>query len=246
MQTTAHFVLTRFNVPLSFAKQNYGLDDQWLEHRFGLFENFCLPSVAAQTKRDFHWLLLVDAKTPQRWRSRLENDVLDLPQAHIIPTSACSEAFFIGQIHRYIAANRPSCIISTRLDNDDAISRDYLEEISRRADSVARDNRHYVVNFRRGIQLSKTGVFGVSFRLNAFLSLVSPFSNLKTVACQEHGRMDEIAKVIDYRGFFSRVPYWLQVIHDANLANDLNRKRKPLDESTLNRFALGKDWRNSL
>ncbi|MDB6058322.1 MAG: hypothetical protein JWO95_2166, partial [Verrucomicrobiales bacterium] len=94
---TAHFVLTRFNVPLSFARQNYGLDDQWLEHRFALFENFCLPSVAAQTKRDFHWMLLIDEKTSDRWRTRLEQDVKELPQAHIIPTPACSEAFFVRE-----------------------------------------------------------------------------------------------------------------------------------------------------
>ncbi|MGZ5527416.1 MAG: glycosyltransferase [Limisphaerales bacterium] len=243
---SACFVLTRFNVPLPWTKSNFGLDDKWLEHRFALFENFCLPSVAGQTKRDFCWLLLIDAKTPDRWRARLERDLRVVPKAVIIPAPVWNEGHYRSEIQRLTATAAPSMIVSTRLDNDDAIARDYLGAISKAAESVRSKNRHFVVNFRRGCQLSKTGVFGVSFKLNAFLSMVSPASELKTAYSHEHGKMDEIAPVIDNRGFFNRSPYWLQVIHTVNIANDLNRKRKPLDESVLKRFALGSDWRSLL
>ena len=45
--------------------------ERWLEHRFEIFERYCLPSVAAQTSRNFTWLCLFDAATPESCRRRI-------------------------------------------------------------------------------------------------------------------------------------------------------------------------------
>lgn len=64
-----HFILTRFNL-LIFNKNKEGKKVRtikWLEHRFMLFEKYCLPSVKNQTCQDFQWIVLFDSSTPERF-----------------------------------------------------------------------------------------------------------------------------------------------------------------------------------
>ena len=53
MENYSHFIITRFNLNL-YAQDKHDLPtrtDRWLEHRFEVFERYCLPSVAAQSCR---------------------------------------------------------------------------------------------------------------------------------------------------------------------------------------------------
>ncbi len=61
-----HFVITLFNLKLwTQDKNNVSTrTDEWLEKRFELFENYCLPSLKAQTNKNFVWLCLFDQFTP--------------------------------------------------------------------------------------------------------------------------------------------------------------------------------------
>ena len=65
-----HFILTRFNLRL-YPKDKNGnvtLTPEWLEHRFQLFELYTLPSLSAQTCKDFKWIVLIDRETPQEYK----------------------------------------------------------------------------------------------------------------------------------------------------------------------------------
>lgn len=71
MENYSHFIITRFNLNL-YAQDKHDLPtrtDRWLEHRFEVFERYCLPSVAAQTSGNFTWLCLFDAATPEPYRA---------------------------------------------------------------------------------------------------------------------------------------------------------------------------------
>ena len=72
-----HFVITRFNLPLFRGswggKPDGNLDAAWLEGRFDLFERYCFPSLRAQSCQDFRWLVLLDARTPESFRERMES-----------------------------------------------------------------------------------------------------------------------------------------------------------------------------
>lgn len=72
----AHFVITRFNLPISFKEdtnQVYSsIDDSYLEKRFILFEKFCLPSIKQQTCQNFKWLVLFDINTSPKYKQRIE------------------------------------------------------------------------------------------------------------------------------------------------------------------------------
>jgi FkbM family methyltransferase len=239
---TAHFLLTRFNVPLGNVPADFGLNDDWLEHRFALFENFCLPSVLAQENGNFCWLIWIDERTPERWLSRLKADLEPLRSAKVIPIKSGSGAFWQGEIERLANESSAQRIVTTRLDNDDAIARDYLATVSRCAAALPRKDCCYVINYRNGCQVSKAGFFAVSQFLNPFLSVVSPRNPLITAWHTDHGGMNRLAKVADHGKFFPRPPYWLQSIHGNNVANRLQRKRSRLGQRQLERFSLGENW----
>ncbi len=69
-----HFILTRFNILLWYkAKDGRKVrTTKWLEHRFLLFEKYCLPSIKSQTCQDFEWIVLFDSKTPDSFKERID------------------------------------------------------------------------------------------------------------------------------------------------------------------------------
>jgi hypothetical protein len=73
MLSFSHFIITRFNLRLyARDKKNKPVrTEQWLKYRFDIFEQYCLPSVAAQTCADFTWLCLFDEQTPDFYRLRI-------------------------------------------------------------------------------------------------------------------------------------------------------------------------------
>ncbi len=56
-----HFLITRFNLrkeTWTTNKQNVAvLTEEWHENRFKLFKDYCFTSVAAQTNKNFVWLV---------------------------------------------------------------------------------------------------------------------------------------------------------------------------------------------
>ena len=241
---TAQLLLTRFNITSGFVPDPLGLNEKWLEHRFALFENFCLPSVLAQRELNFYWLILMDARTPERWMDRLKEALKPLPLARILTADRYTGEIYVNEIKRIAAERSVTRVVTTRLDNDDAIANDYMANILSCALKQSPD-KHFVINFRNGCQLRKDGLFAVSFKVNAFLSMVSPVNDLKTCLHTEHGKMDEVAPVIEPDRFGQSFS-WLQVIHDTNYANEVNRKSHRIDAQHLNSFTLGKDWKRAL
>lgn len=77
-----HFLLTRFNL-LLWRKDKEGnivRSKAWLEHRFMLFEQYCLPSIANQTCKEFEWIVLFDSKTPDNFKEMIRELQANCPQ----------------------------------------------------------------------------------------------------------------------------------------------------------------------
>lgn len=67
MKSFEHLIITRFNLNL-YARDKHDAPtrtERWLEHRFEIFERYCLPSVAAQTNPNFRWLCLSTRRRPR-------------------------------------------------------------------------------------------------------------------------------------------------------------------------------------
>jgi Putative rhamnosyl transferase len=120
----AHLLMTRFAVDFGRPADPMPLTRAWFRRRFDLFEQYCLPSVMAQTFRDFRWLIYiapkVDGQIGDRLRAydpRIEVKIDDYKGALVTPADV---------------------LTTTRLDSDDGIGATVLEQIDRLAPTMRR------------------------------------------------------------------------------------------------------------
>lgn len=120
-----YFIFTRFNLMMSgenfqsiYNHPKINDPEAWMEHRIILFEKYTLPSVLAQTDKDFTWLLAFDKQTPENILTRY--DYID--NIHII-----------YEYPKFWIQNKiyDEWLITSRLDNDDYIYPTYIEEIKK-------------------------------------------------------------------------------------------------------------------
>jgi hypothetical protein len=211
MAAFAHVILTRFNLGMrGFAAEV----EAWHNHRFSLFEQFCLPSVEAQTCRDFAWLLLFDRATPQVYFPRIEAYTKRANiQVHFL------KGYDLGAVPRILGSQiggRAEFLISTTLDNDDALARDFVARVQREF----REQDFELLNFVRGLRydLIRERLYACDLYSNPFMSLIErilPGRPLRSIAgCLPHSTIaDRFSGIVNIRS----APAWLQVIHDRNL-----------------------------
>lgn len=206
-----HYLITRFNVALEDSP-NYGLNAEWLEHRFPLFSHFCLPSVLGQSRSDFSWIVMMDHRTPEIYRQRLTSS---LRAASPKFTVLAVPPDWKNALRQYLQERmEPSAthVITSRLDNDDCIHKDFIALT------------------REGLAEAETGIFkftqGFTYSLrNKRLKIResdNPFASMKerrsehllTVHCDRYKDLGKYAPIIT-----TAKPAWLQIIHTHNLNN---------------------------
>lgn len=221
----------------------------WLAHRFILFENFCLPSVLSQDTKDFHWIILIDERTPARWVIRLKRNLLSIQaKITILPVDRFSELKIVNEIKMNVV-DEDHVIITTRLDNDDAIPRNYLSTVLSLTQTLC-PNNYYALNFSNGCKLHKSGIYKfMPSDLNPFISAMSPMHNLKTALNQPHPTMDKFGTVIRIDDSFAGVDsiMWMQVIHSKNISNRLGKERNDLiNKRDIAMFSIAEHWEQVL
>lgn len=208
-----HIVMTRFNVLVSDFAQTP--DEEWLRDRLRWFEQFTVPSIMAQTVKPDSWIIFCDSESPEWLLNRLPTfATVSLVRGVFTPAVAA------GAVP---AAVGP--LITTRLDNDDAIAVDYIEAVQREAPVAG------YVNFVHGLQLSGDRLYRRSDPSNAFISRVEQHP-IETVFAHPHRLIIERHSVRQVRA----APMWLQVVHDRNWANTATGIRTSSEH--LRRFAL--------
>ena len=201
-----HMLLTRFNVQAFGDRPSPGLD--WLLHRTDLFENVCFPSVASQTDQDFLWLLLLDVETPMSVLQRLFR--LQVRRSFELRfVSHFDESTVREEIRRFRTA--APYLLTTRLDNDDAIAKSYFSELR---DYLEPTHRNWI-NFDHGLQVDQMGLYQIRRRSNAFISLLERDAEPQTVMCTKHSYARSVAPIKHIKGG----AWWLQVVHGKNLMN---------------------------
>jgi hypothetical protein len=110
-------------------------NEQWLEYRWQLFETLALASVDAQSEKDFVWVLGIDRDMPQSFRKRLDELVSTRPYLRLLELELLDD--FEPEFKRWCleaaeAKGRPP-VLTTRIDDDDAVHRDLFGEIQRAA-----------------------------------------------------------------------------------------------------------------
>lgn len=239
MKEFQHFIITRFNVKVDFGSTT-GLDPDWLEHRFDLFERFCYPSVRSQSNQNFKWLVYFDAETPEPFKSKILSYA---SWQNFIPVFLSEK--FTDEVNRSIILryldSQPDFLITTRLDNDDAICRSFTGMIQ---SHFARQEMQFIT-LPNGYVWQDGRLYAFQYLSNPFLSLVERIhtgtsDEFKTVLCGSHTQVTKIGTLKQIRA----EPSWLQVIHGKNVANRVRGIRQPLAKLT-GKFTIAADTDSS-
>lgn len=228
------FLLTRFNISVSGAREKGGLQEEdnfrsWCEQRSRIFTAVCLPSVLSQTILPRGWLILFD----ERYMAEVQIAIdavrhyewivpIIIKVGEPVPTY---RHFFCPEI----ATRLDGCelpIITTRMDNDDAIARTFIESTRRYAAAALRGNTEvpFWITFPYGAQWDGATAALMVMNNNPFLSLVESASTarsqrLRTAMSVNHGHVFSHGRVLTAT---PRIPMWLQYVHSGNVSNRRN------------------------
>lgn len=239
--TFSHYIITRFNLPLSSRSIQGGPDVcgyDYLSHRFDIFERFCMPSIRQQTCQNFKWLILFDYKTPDNfkqiaagWHNEYPNlipcylDVEDyggLPSGSELVTDVDTDSSmlqitcrFVTRTIRSLETSNSEWILTTRLDNDDALHRDwvaYVQDLFRaKPQGGALD---FVFTYK--FVLDEGIVYRYALQNGHFLTLAeSSDSGFRSVLFCNHLEMDKFFKVEHFYGRTLQT----ELIHSGNVVN---------------------------
>ncbi len=247
-----HFILTRFNLLLwDKAKDGRRVrTKKWLEHRFMLFEKYCLPAVKSQTCQDFDWIVLFDSLTPEPFRSRIAEYQKECPQ--LIPVFVEPEngryfaEIFRTEMVKRLCAKR---VVSTYLDNDDALNVRFVEDLQQRVCAL---NDGVFVFYDEGYQYYTEDKYmmRIVYSKNHFVSVVetgNPATMKGIFGYGSHYYINRIegAKMEHIKG----LRMWCEVVHEKNVMNDAKflNSRMVRDKDLLrNEFAIDETVKSGL
>ena len=228
-----HYIITRFNLQLwTHDKKGQAIDrEQWLERRLDLFERYCFPSLCAQTCQDFKWFLLFDNKTPEKYKERVTSYKDRCPQIQLIaiqPTSALQLISIIQDVVKDFTKEHlklhpdEETLITTYLDNDDALRSDFVEIVQEYA---AKLKPRTFISFINGIQYFTELQIAtrIRYKNNHFISFIeeiNAFNPLMTVyGFGSHFYIERI-KNCEIK-YIDSEPMWVEVVHEENVDNDV-------------------------
>lgn len=216
----AHFVLMRFNVRTKHAAEPRDAAIRaradWLETRFQLFEEFCWPTLQAQSSKNFELHVYFDNATPTTFLERFRNIVKDSPFVRIVLCEFFDSDFALREVQERLPFGTP-WILTTRLDNDDGLHRDFIKTVQ----NAVRPGVSEAINFPLGLVLTDRAIYSTSQRSNAFISVFEDVSSCKTVLQVSH---NEMVKRFGIREI-STYPMWFQHVHGGNVSNKIRGRR---------------------
>lgn len=241
-----HFLITRFNLKVPEWQETRDgervLDKSWLEDRFNVFEKYCLPSVINQTNKNFFWLIYFDISTPVEYHQNIEAIKALNPNYHCYYIDGLKnlEKEAIRSISQLIKPNI-EWVITTRLDNDDSIHKDFIQKIQ---DSFV-PVHNTIVDARSGFQINvqkrKTELRKISNEFNPFISLIESSSDFQTSASKRHRDFGNFESLV----ILDSMPLWIEVVHKKNKLNDVSSKILLEHEIDLSSFGLDKSLFNT-
>lgn len=207
---TFHAVLTRFNVRRGAVPDPRVISPDWLDNRIAIFKSVTVPSVAAQIQQPDAWLVFLDEQTPADARFVLQEVAEQLPSLQLVYCGAFNTAVVAGALLRLAPPGR-DWLLTTRLDNDDAVHPALLQTVKQ----LAASRQRLFINPQRGLIVANGLLYRKRDRSSPFISYSEPLSECRTVWMDEHqrlGRHGPIAQV-------HLQDAWVQYVHGGNLAN---------------------------
>lgn len=196
-----HYVCTRWNLGLYF---NNEAPQTWMSERLKLFKAYCLPTMNAQTCKNFTWLIAFDRDTPE-FEIDLVTDLIKVDYKIILT----------DHIPYFKTLNKEAqFLITSRLDNDDFVTETWVEDIQAEFHS-----RTEIIDFS-GIQYDiltgKTYTNNRKCANSPFLSLIELWKTPDTCFIQQHSVMP-----LHYPGRLIKKYRHAMIIHDNNVCNEI-------------------------
>lgn len=210
-----HILLTRFNLPSFGFESMVRSQPDWLARRVELFETYCLPSVRNQSNQNFSWIVYFDPHSPDWLLERIAR-WLAYPNFQPIFREQVDYAHKMNDIRRF-AKPRRARLLTTNLDNDDALAVDFVERLQAASPPTGR----VALYFRNGLILSRGSLFRHSEPHNAFCSVSESWAEPVTCWVAPHNQLPRYMPVQVLEG----APSWLQVVHGHNVANRIKGRR---------------------
>lgn len=255
-----HFILTRFNLPLwKYDKNNRLINHSvWLNERLGLFETYCLPSVVKQSNKNFIWILLCDENTPVEYRDRIRAYKNKCPQIELIQVEEeyawqFPRIFFevVAEFLEARGAKDGDICLTTQLDNDDALQKDYVQIVQNHVSKIINSNISYLNNttpvffsFDYGVQYftEMNMATRIKYPNNHFMTCMEVIEGTELSQGEENFPIKGLTLLENIRtcfGYGSHFllekecgvkvhhindmvhPMWCEVIHKDNVDNDV-------------------------
>ncbi len=205
-----HFIITRFNLATSGRESEIRSQEGWLEHRFDLFERYCLPSVAAQSVQNFRWIIHFDENTPDTFKKRISALTKTFPFIPFYTNLLNGWGESITQTF----SPKADFVATTRLDSDDALGIDFVEKVQNGILAEGMSAGSY--NLQQGLIRYNDSIYAIRHPSNAFFTYLERNSaNLKTAHSIKHMEIASAGKVFQLSG----PPSWMQIVHDSNVSN---------------------------
>ncbi len=184
-----------------------------------------LPAMTAQSVRPHAWLVLCDSGSPGWFRAEIEKDLAGIGTP-VWLDETFSPSLVAGIVRGYVSS---PYLITTRIDNDDSVSSDYLQRVQEEFTPTP----NVFINFTHGAQYEDGWIFHRSDPANAFISMIEDAASIRTVFVDWHTLLGAHGPIRQVR----TSPMWLQVVHGSNIANSTHGIRA--DPVILNKFVTG-------
>lgn len=239
-----HFLITRFNVPVWWSDK--GCSEEWLNHRFDLFDKYCYPSVCGQTNKNFKWLVLFDMNIDRNRIKKYNKDVfspvfMEYFSTDLNDINHCSHkgTINIGTVNNQLPdiilkdSKEADYIVTTRLDNDDGIGSNFIKGVQ----DNWRDQEE-ILNMPYGCKFYKNTFYPETLESNPFMTMVERKNiYIKTVYGVPHWIASEFMPL---RQICKEGLMWNQVIHSKNHTNQIGFSKPILDDHLWNHFNIDK------
>lgn len=223
--TVPHVLMTRFNLATPGREAAIRNKPDWLATRFRLFEEFCLPSVAEQTTKAFTWIIYFDKDTPAEFKARVAELQIRVPfEAYytgLFPASGWPRS--LAEVLGAKQGTLPPVVLTSRLDNDDALACDYMERTANAAIGQVPSPRVGIV-ITNGYIRSAISAYRISHPCNAFaswLERVDQPDGALTAMGISHIDAADFGPLVQVPGPGG----WLQVVHGGNVSNKVRGVR---------------------
>lgn len=253
-----HIVVTRFAfVRADFERRRSEVRDQefgnWAKSRSKLFKDICLPSMLGQSLKPDSWLLGL-ARERSQYFPELEavfggNGWIAPAWQDVVQDAPEQELNALKRAVLERVPDETDYVITTRLDNDDALHRSFLAVVRDYVSLILASEpglTDFWLTMPYGLQLGSNKLGVCCYTNNPFTTRVQTRGNFlssaySTALAGDHTKLFKNDRVFSVN---TRIPMWLQGVHGENLYNRMLLTAIAVEDhkSLLRGFSVKVDW----